>query len=269
MAPSYWLQSVSLLLLLAPAFGWAQPVANPFAGNAQAVEDGRKLFSISCAPCHGRDGTGGQGQAEGMRPPDLTRGVFRAGRRDEDLFRVISQGVRGTEMASFSSLGNEQIWRLITFIRSLSVVAPPVRGDAAAGEALFWGKGDCGRCHQIGTRGTRLGPDLSRGGRRSTEQSLRKSIVDPNDDITPGFAIITVVTRDNKKISGLERWLDNFSTRLVDESGNERTYLRDEVTSVQREMRSTMPDYSKVFSAAELDNLVAYIMKMRSEANSQ
>lgn len=268
MAPAHWLRSAVFILLLAP-LSRGQAVVNPFAGSPQAAEDGRKLFSLSCAPCHGRDGTGAQGQAEGMRPPDLTRGVFRAGRRDEDLFRVISGGVRGTEMASFSSLGNEQIWRLIAFIRTLSVVAPAVNGNAAAGEALFWGKGDCGRCHQIGTRGTRLGPDLSRGGRRSTEQSLRKSIVDANDDITPGFAIITVVTRDQKKISGLERWLDNFSARLVDESGNEHTFLRDEVTSVQREMRSTMPDYGKVFSAAELDNLVAYIMKMRSEANSQ
>jgi len=79
-----------------------------------------------------------------------------------------------------------------------------------------------------------------------------------------------VVTRDNKKISGLERWLDNFSARLVDGSGNERTYLRDEVTSVTREMRSTMPDnYGKIFSEAELNDLVAYIVKTRSEANSQ
>jgi hypothetical protein len=56
----------------------------------------------------------------------------------------------------------------------------------------------------------------------------------------------------------------------VDESGNERTFLRDEVTSVTREMRSTMPDnYGKIFNEAELNDLVAYIVKTRSEANSQ
>lgn len=106
--------------------------------------------------------------------------------------------------------------------------------------------------------------------RRSNAESLKKAIVDTNDDITPRYAIITVVTRDNKQISGLERWLDNFSARLVDESGNERTFLRDEVTSVTREMRSTMPDnYGKIFNEAELNDLVAYIVKTRSEANSQ
>ncbi len=270
MASTHWLKWSALLLTLVTGSCFGQALTNPFAGNAQAADDGHKLFLQSCAPCHGRDGTGGQGQAEGMRPPDLTRGVFKAGKQDADLFRVISSGVKGTEMPSFSSLGSEQIWRLVTFVRTLSVVAPVLNGDPAAGEALFWGKGNCGSCHQIGSRGTRLGPDLTRGGRRSNTQSLKQSIVDPNADITPGFAIITVETRDHQKITGLERWLDNFSARLVDSSGNEHTFLRDEVISIDREMRSTMPDnYGKMFSPAEIDNLVAYIQKMRSEANSQ
>jgi putative heme-binding domain-containing protein len=257
-------------LLLGPAVCWAQAVVNPFAGNPQAAADGQKLFAISCAPCHGKTGEGGQGQAEGMRPPDLTRGVFKAGKRDEDLFRVISDGIRGTEMPSFKSFGAERIWSLVVFIRTLSAVTPVIKGSPAAGEALFWGKADCGHCHQIGARGSRFGPDLSHGSRRSDAENLKQAIVNPNEDITPGYAVITVVTRDNKKITGLERWLDNFSTRLVDESGNERTFLRDEVTSVTREMRSIMPDnYSRLLSDAELDDLVAYIVKSRSEANSQ
>lgn len=256
--------------LLVPALCSAQALVNPFAGSAQAASDGRKLFSLSCAPCHGKNGEGAQGQAEGMRPPDLTRGVFKAGRRDEDLFRVISDGVRGTEMPSFKSLGADQIWRLVVFIRSLSVVTPVLNGDPIAGESLFWNKGDCGRCHKIGSRGGRFGPDLTHGGRRANAEKLKNSILDPNADITPGYAVITVVTRDGKKISGLERWIDNFSARLIDESGNEQTFLREEVNSITREMRSTMPaDYGKLFTETELNNLVAYIVKIQSEANPQ
>ena len=265
----YLPKSAWAALLLAPAACWAQAIPNPFAGNAQAAADGQKVFSLSCVPCHGKNGEGAQGQVEGMRPPDLTRGVFKAGKRDEDLFRVISDGVKGTEMPSFKSLGVDQIWRLVVFVRTLSAVTPVLTGNPGAGEALFWSKGGCGNCHQMGSRGGRLGPDLTHGGRRSAEK-LKKDIVDPNNDITPGYAVITVVTRDNKKISGQERWLDNFSARLIDQSGNERTFLRDEVTSVTREMRSTMPDnYRKVFSETELNDLVAYIVKNRSEANSQ
>ena len=224
MASTHLLKSGLLLMALVPGLCPGQALTNPFAGNAQAVADGKKLFAQSCAPCHGRDGTGGQGQAEGMRPPDLTRGVFKAGRQDSDLFRVISQGVKGTEMPSFSSLGSEQVWRLVTFVRSLSAVAPVLIGDPVAGEALFWGKGNCGSCHQIGTRGTRLGPDLTHGGRRSNAKYLKESIVDPNADITPGFAIITVETRDHQKISGLERWLDNF-LRATDRSIRKRAHV--------------------------------------------
>ena len=258
-----------LVPVLVPGMCCAQE--NPFAGKAEAVAEGHRTFSLSCAPCHGRNGEGAQGQAEGMQAPDLTRGVFKAGRRDSDLFRVISEGVRGTEMPSFKSLGPDQIWRLVSFVKSLTPATVVLKGNPANGETLFWGKGNCGHCHQMGTRGNRYGPDLSRGGRRGgNAESIKKSIVDPNADITPGFAVLTVVTRDNKKITGLERWLDNFSARLVDESGNERTFLREEIISVNREMRSTMPDsYGKMFNDTELDDLVAYIVKTRSEANAQ
>ena len=87
MRHAYGPKSAWVALSLAPALCCAQAVVNPFAGNAQAAVDGQKLFSVSCAPCHGKNGEGAQGQAEGMRPPDLTRGVFKAGRRDEDLFQ--------------------------------------------------------------------------------------------------------------------------------------------------------------------------------------
>ncbi len=205
-----------------------------------------------------------------MRVPDLTRGVFKAGTRDEDLFRVIANGVPAAGMPSFEPLGPDQIRSLVAFVRTLSRSEGATQGNPAAGEALFWGKGDCGRCHAVGSRGTNWGPDLTRGGRRSTAQRVRKSIVAPDDEITPGYEVVTIVTRDHQTVSGLARFFDNFSARIIDSSGNERTYLRDEVLSMRREMRSLMPgDYGKIFTGAELDDLVAYIMKLRAEASLQ
>jgi cytochrome c oxidase cbb3-type subunit 3 len=253
--------------LLLPALGLAQE--NPVADNAAAIADGQKLFVQSCAPCHGATGEGGQGQAEGMHAPDLTRGQFRAGKRDSDLFRVISEGVKGTLMPSFKSLGDEQIWRLVTFVRSLSKVSAPIEGDARAGETLFWGKGRCGNCHTMGHRGGNLGPDLSHGNRRNDAKVLTESILDPNADITPGYEVITVVTNDGRTITGVGRWLDNFSVRLMDSSGNEHSYLRSEIKSVKREFRSMMPaDYGKMFSKSDVTNIVAYILTAQ-KANAQ
>jgi putative heme-binding domain-containing protein len=269
MRERWWSKFRVAAWLLMPGLCCAQ--VNPFAGNAEAAADGRKLFLQSCATCHGATGQGAEGQVEGMRPPDLTRGGFKAGRRDDDLFRVISEGVLGTPMPSFKSFGTDQIWRLVTFVRSLSAVTPALNGDPAAGETLFWGKGGCGRCHQMGSRGGRLGPDLSRGGSGGNASNrLKESIVDPNADITPGYAIVTVVTANGQTITGVERWLDNFSVRLIDESGNEHSFLRDEVKSATREMRSLMPgNYGQILTEAEINNLVAYIVATRSKANLQ
>ncbi len=260
------MQLAVLLLVLGPGIR-AQTGPNPLARNPQAVEEGGKLFAVSCAPCHGRNGEGGQGHAEGVRAPDLTRRVLKAGTHDEDLFRVIAKGVPAGGMPGFEPLGADSIWRLVAFVRSLSRSEGTIAGNAAAGEVLFWGKGGCGRCHAVGARGINIGPDLTRGGRRSTAQRVRRSIVAPDEEIAEGYELVTIVTPDGKTATGVARFYDSFSVRLVDTSGNERTYLRDEVVSMTREMRSLMPgDYGKVFSNQEVDDLVAYIMRVRSEA---
>ena len=267
-----WLGGALLLGLIlgAPFMCRAQAGPNPFAGDTQAVDEGRKLFAVSCAPCHGRNGEGAQGQTEGVRPPDLTRGIFKAGNRDEDLFGLIAKGVPASGMPSFAQFATDQIWRLAAFVRTLSRSENARTGNPAAGEALFWGRGDCGRCHAVGSKGVNLGPDLTQGGRRRTAQRVKRAIVAPDEEITPGFEVVTIVTRDQKTVSGLERFFDNFSARLIDSSGNERTYLRDEVVSMRREMRSLMPaNYGQIFSDAELDDLVAYIMGLRSQGSSQ
>ena len=71
------------------------------------------------------------------------------------------------------------------------------------------------------------------------------------------------VTRDGKKITGLDKGLDNFSARLMDLSGHYYSFQKDDVASIQREDRSLMPaTYSNMFSAKELDDLVAYLVSL-------
>lgn len=228
---------------------------NPFRNNPREAEAGRGIFRIYCSPCHGI-------KAEGGRGPDLTRGAYATGDRDEDLFRVISAGSPGTEMSGFSdSLGEDNTWRVVAYLRSMTRRdAEPVRGNREAGEKLFWGKGACGQCHRIGARGGRMGPDLSLAGRSRSLNYLRESVVAPGADVTPGYATITVVTRDGRTISGVERGLDNFSAMLMDAQENLHSFFKDDVRSVKREPRSLMPDaYGKLFTPAELDDLVAYL----------
>jgi len=256
-APVHWnLLTVLALSGLFIAQTEKLPPENPQAGDAQAIELGRIMFRMSCAGCHGLHGTGGRSG------PDLTRGTFSEGDTDADLLRVVSNGVPGTEMPAFGGrMTEEERRRVVSYVRSLaSHDTSPIPGNAAAGEQLFWGKGSCGRCHRVGTRGSGLGPDLTRAGRQRSRAYLRESVVAPDAEITPGYATITVVTRDGKKIVGIEKGFDNFSARLIDLSGQYYSFNKEDVTSIQHEYRSLMPaNYGRLFGERELEDLVAFL----------
>jgi putative heme-binding domain-containing protein len=243
-----------------------------FAQHALETQEqkGAKLFAVTCAACHGRNGEGAQSQAQGVKPPDLSRGEFKSGNSPEALSRVIAKGLPSSGMPGFEHLGGELVQQLVAFVGSLSRVQSSKIGDVSGGEALFWGKADCGRCHAVGSKGVNLGPDLTRGGRRVTAEHLRRAIIAPDDEIADGFELVSVETRDKQTITGLQRYFDNFSARLIDSSGAERTFLRNEVLSMRREMKSAMPgNYSTLLTRAELDDVVAYLLKVQSERSSQ
>src|SRR5207344_1390546 len=105
-----------------------------------------------CQGCHGPAGQGDRDRgAPALRSASLARG-----NDDADLFRNIRSGVPGTQMPSFSRLTDEQIWQVVSYIRSLQgteaapvAASTPVTGDIAAGEALFFGAAACAGCHEV------------------------------------------------------------------------------------------------------------------------
>src|SRR5689334_18376910 len=147
--------SFCVCLCALPLHGQKERAAerNPFAGDAEAIASGKKLYEESCQLCHGGDGRGGRG-------PALASGEFLHGSEDGQIFENIEQGIAGTQMPGFAMLPNE-IWQLVSYIRSLSgsVSEEKPAGDPAAGERVFFGKGGCAACHQVNGRGSRVGPD--------------------------------------------------------------------------------------------------------------
>jgi cbb3-type cytochrome c oxidase subunit III len=83
----------------------------PYTGNPAAIAEGRKLFYKHCAECHG-DGTGGSG-------PDLTDNEWVCGGSDEQIFLTISKGRPGGMPSWNTDLKDDEIWKIIAFIRSL------------------------------------------------------------------------------------------------------------------------------------------------------
>jgi len=248
------LRTTIFLLLAATAL--AQK--NPHAGDKDAIEAGRGTFRIFCAPCHGINADGGRG-------PDLTLGQYSVGNDDAAVFRVISNGAQGTEMPGFGErLEADIIWRLVSYVRSVSnKPAPVMKGDRAAGEKLFWGKGACGGCHRIGQRGGRMGPDLSHVGRQRSLAFLKEAVVTPNAYLTPGNYAITVTLRGGKKVTGVQRGYDGFSAQFLDASDTFHSYFTSDVVSIERRFESLMPDnYGKVLRPPELDDLLVYMVSL-------
>jgi putative heme-binding domain-containing protein len=225
---------------------------NPFRNDAQAVAAGGELFQIHCAACHGAKGEGGSG-------PDLSRGGYGVGDRDEDLHAIVMRG-RDVMPGFRRTLGEENVWRVVTFLRTFSGrESAAAIGDAAAGERLFWGRGGCGQCHRVGANGASSGPNLTEIGVRRGEPHLRESIVNPGADVPRDYNVVAVVTADGKTIEGIQRHYDTFSAHFLDLQSNFHSYLRSEVKDMTRSQKSLMPAYKGMFSEAELNDLVAYL----------
>lgn len=127
----------------------------------ESLEKGKKLFlsqvegkKTKCVDCHGAMGRGDGTSTEEFwpitdakpprkyevpglhddwghpqKPRDLTRGVYRGGRRPIDIYRKIFAGITGTQMPGFGGtiLNDEEIWDLVNYVLSI-----PFGGEESA-----------------------------------------------------------------------------------------------------------------------------------------
>jgi alcohol dehydrogenase (cytochrome c) len=242
---------------------------NPLTGDPAASAEGQRLFSQTCASCHGASGRGSD------RGPALTVGSFPHGNTDPEVFRTIRNGIAGTQMPPSPGLTDTQIWQLVIYIRGLQAAvstdqaAASVSDDAAAGEVLFGAKAGCATCHEVNGRGGIIGPDLSHAG-RLTPAVLRQRIVEPNAPALAGRggggrggatpATVVVRTRDGREVRGVRRNEDTFSLQMIDTSGQLRLFDKLRLTSVVVEEGSLHPrDYATRLTDKEIGDLVAYL----------
>ena len=94
---------------------------NPFgADSAAAASAGAELFEANCELCHGAQGHGDgiAGQSLEPKPKDLADLQVTVG--DDFLFWRIHEGKPGTAMVAWNGiLTDEQIWQIVSFIRTL------------------------------------------------------------------------------------------------------------------------------------------------------
>jgi putative heme-binding domain-containing protein len=233
---------------------------------------GARLYQIHCALCHGPRGEGGKG-------PTLAQPVLPRASDDAALLRLLASGIAGTEMPG-SQLPPAALAQIGAHVRALGRL-PPERlpGDPARGAQLYVNKGACASCHAVQGRGSAFGPDLTTIGARRNAAYLRRALTSPAAEVpqssTPyrsdvsmpeNFLFVRVVTRDGRTLAGVRLNEDAFSLQLREASGRVHSFFKSDLAELHKDRAfSPMPDYTPVFSTAELDDLVAYLASLRGQ----
>ena len=150
--------AATALALLAAQWLAAAPTAHAQHATAFDLEDGGRRYETSCASCHGPDG-------DLIAGIDFGRGQYRRPFTDDELARVIINGIPNTPMPA-SSMSQEQALRIVAYMRSMGSAPDRIEsGSEQRGRGIFMGKGGCTECHRLDGVGSPMGPDLSRIGR--------------------------------------------------------------------------------------------------------
>jgi mono/diheme cytochrome c family protein len=88
--------------------------------STEARGRGRALFLQYCAICHG-ERADGQGRRRNLsrQAADFTDPTWRARMTPERAFYVIREGLRGTPMAAWKVLSEDETWDLVAYVLSL------------------------------------------------------------------------------------------------------------------------------------------------------
>jgi cytochrome c oxidase cbb3-type subunit III len=256
--PVLW--TARLLIFFVPLLALAQQHAQNSPAHSAQRQGARQLFATTCSACHGLDGMGGE------RAPNIITNPQSQRLSASEMFGVISRGVPGTGMPAFQQLGKPAITSLVAYVKGLQGKNQTARlpGDPKNGEALFFGNAQCSTCHMASGQGGFIAPELTAYGQTHGAEQIKSAIVNPaaRDSIKP---IVTATTTNGELYHGIIRNEDNFSLQLQSEDGAFYFFSKADLKTIERGESSIMPsDYSSRLSAAQLNDIVSYLLNLRS-----
>jgi alcohol dehydrogenase (cytochrome c) len=227
---------------------------NPFGHDPSAPAAGKKIFDATCTACHGEGATGGRG-------PALNTGSFAHGGSDFEIFQTIRSGVQGTQMPGFSNMPSDNVWRLVTYIKSLSGQTGDLgtaTGDAAAGQAVF--AANCTGCHEVNGRGLDLASDLSAEGQKPVSV-IRNGVLHelPVSPRAPRPRFADIVTADGESFHGLIKSQDSFALIIELSDGSRLSLDRDKLKSIIIGQDAAPKDIEARLSSKQIDDVVAWL----------
>ena len=236
----------------------------------QNIEQGRKIFEIQCARCHGMYGSGGSA-------PSLDRKILDRASSDRELVGIIQNGIPGTEMPGSWLLSKVDAIKVASYVRSLGDDSEPVAGgNVEKGRLIFQTKGSCQSCHIVQGKGGSLGADLTRVGSKRSPEFLRKILLEPGfykqkgelTNTRNGFVenlVVEIETLGGEKVKGFRLNEDAFSIQIRGEDNGFYSYRKSDLRNLEKVFQaSVMPSVRDILDNQEVDDLVAYLLSLKS-----
>jgi len=233
-------------------------VAQQHGTDPVQLETGARIYSSTCSACHGPDGD----QVSGV---ELKKGQFRHASNDDELARIIQNGIPGTAMPP-NNVSSGNLVALVAYLHAMhefkaNKVAP---GDAGSGRAVLEGKGGCLNCHRVNGKGSYVALDLSDIGSIRTPSYLEDALLDPASSDPPQHRFIRAVTRGGEVITGRRLNEDTLTVQIMDSKERLISLVKADLKEYGVEKGPMMPSFRDRLTEAERGDLVAYLASLKA-----
>jgi putative heme-binding domain-containing protein len=139
-------------------------------------------------------------------------------------------------------------------------------GNVELGRKVFLDaeKSQCLKCHRLGDKGERIGPELTGLGSRFSRMHVIESVLEPSRAIAPSFQTVSLLLDDGRVLTGLIVSEQDGMLTLADNQGRKQTVAKSAVQKQQPSPLSTMPDgLEKRLTAEEFVDLIGFLAAQR------
>lgn len=140
-------------------------------------------------------------------------------------------------------------------------VALSLSGDQQKGKQVF--TQSCSACHKLEGVGYDLAPSLASFQFRGAEAFLQ-NIIEPNREVNPQYVSYTIVTEDQRVLSGMIQSESGASVTLVRGENQTDTIERSDIAEMKSSKLSLMPEgLEKQIDVQGMADLLAYLMSVK------
>ena len=144
-------------------------------------------------------------------------------------------------------------------------------GDSKRGAEIFQREATgCLRCHQIGTQGGKVGPDLTSIGAYAQPAAILDSILSPNKDIKQGYETVILTRKDDTTVAGILQRQSDSATLLRDPNNQIVAVPKGQIKNTTKSPVSLMPPgLAATLRQDELVDLMRYLIELGGNTNAQ